>query len=197
MPLIQTLVKDALKEWAVTIDALDRGTQVLLLRKGGIHEKEFKLEHDEFLLYPSFEHQKADLLKPEYLRDLARVLAPWGGELPKGPLPSVTFTLFCRATDVIEVTEADAVDALSPLYIWTPEYAQSRHYWRPKKPLEIILVRAYRLAQPITVPVSEYFAGCKSWVDLPDAVDLGELTPCLDDATYAVEAAKVKAALGV
>lgn len=193
--MLQTLVKDALKEWAVTIDALDKGRQVMLLRKGGIHEKEFKLEHDEFLLYPSFEHQKPNLLKPEYLPDLARVLAPWGGELPKGPLPSVTFTHFCQATEVIEVTEAEQVDALSPCYIWTPEYAQSRHYWRPKKPLEVVLVRAFRLEHPVEMPVSEYFAGCKSWVDLPEGVPTGALTPCVDDTTYAAMVADVKAHL--
>ncbi len=195
--MLQTLVNDALKEWAVTIDALDKGRQVLLLRKGGIHEKEFKLEHDAFLLYPSFEHQKANLLKPEYLPDLQRVLAPWGGEVPKGPLPTVTFTHFCHATEVIEVTESEAVDALSPCYIWTPEYAQSRHYWRPKKPLEIVLVRAYRLEHATTIPVADYFAGCKSWVELPDGIDLGVLTPVVDDATYAAEVAKVKTALSV
>lgn len=191
----QTLVKDALKEWAVTIDALDKGRQVLLLRKGGIHEKEFRLEHEEFLLYPSFEHQKPELLKPEYLPDLQRVLAPWGGQVPKGPLPTVTFTHFCRATGVIEVTEAEQVEALSPLYIWTPQYAQSRHYWRPKKPLEVILVRAYRLAQPATIPVADYFAGCRSWVDLPEPIELGDLQPCLDDAAYAAQVARVREAL--
>ena len=33
-----------------------------LLRKGGIHEdgKDFRVIHREFLLYPTYEHQKAD-----------------------------------------------------------------------------------------------------------------------------------------
>ena len=33
----------ALKEWAVTVDALGRGDQIIILRKGGIHkeDKEF------------------------------------------------------------------------------------------------------------------------------------------------------------
>ena len=43
-----------LKEWAVTSDALGRGDQILMLRKGGIREdgRHFKIEHDSFLLYP-------------------------------------------------------------------------------------------------------------------------------------------------
>ena len=55
----------ALKEWAVTVQALAQGRQVLLLRKGGIHEegKDFRVVHPEFLLYPTYEHQREDLLK--------------------------------------------------------------------------------------------------------------------------------------
>ena len=43
----------ALKEWAVTVRALAQGQQILLLRKGGIHEegKDFRVIHPEFLLY--------------------------------------------------------------------------------------------------------------------------------------------------
>lgn len=45
----------ALKEWAVTPRALDQGEQVLLLRKGVIHEegKEFRVVHPEFLIHPT------------------------------------------------------------------------------------------------------------------------------------------------
>ena len=52
--------RTALKEWAVACEALGRGEQVLLLRKGGISEegREFRIEHPEFLLFPTFEHQR-------------------------------------------------------------------------------------------------------------------------------------------
>ena len=55
----------ALKEWAVITQALDRGDQLLILRKGGIKEqkKQFVLEKEDFLLYPTYEHQRQDLLK--------------------------------------------------------------------------------------------------------------------------------------
>ena len=67
----------ALKEWAVTVEALDKGGQILLLRKGGIREegRDFRVLHPEFLLYPSYEHQKKELLKESYHEDLSRVLA--------------------------------------------------------------------------------------------------------------------------
>ncbi len=100
----------SLKEWAVTIEALDRGEQILLVRKGGIREKEFKVEHEEFFLYPSFEHQKPELLKPQYQGELQQVLANWDRDTSKVPL-----THWCQVTEVIEVMDPATVEALSPL----------------------------------------------------------------------------------
>ena len=50
----------ALKEWAVTIQALSLGQQTLLVRKGGIHEesKDFRVIHPEFLLYSTFAYEQ-------------------------------------------------------------------------------------------------------------------------------------------
>jgi len=55
----------AFKEWAVTVRALAEGEQLLTLRKGGIREpdKHFQLEHDRFFLYPTFDHQRTDLVR--------------------------------------------------------------------------------------------------------------------------------------
>src|SRR3954449_6926532 len=61
-------VNTALKEWASVIAALASGQQIVLLRKGGIVEAKrgFELLHPEFLMFPTFEHQHADWLKPEF-----------------------------------------------------------------------------------------------------------------------------------
>ena len=58
----------ALKEWAVAVKALSAGTQIVVLRKGGVHrdDKDFRIVHPEFLLYPTYEHQKQELLKPDF-----------------------------------------------------------------------------------------------------------------------------------
>ncbi|MGI8550821.1 MAG: DUF1802 family protein, partial [Dehalococcoidia bacterium] len=45
----------ALKEWAAVIDALQRGEQIVTLRKGGIREKAFLVEGRSFFLLPTFE----------------------------------------------------------------------------------------------------------------------------------------------
>src|SRR6185369_4419172 len=55
-------MRTAFKEWAIVVDALGRGEQIMILRKGGISEGRggFKMEHDEFLLFPSQFHQQRD-----------------------------------------------------------------------------------------------------------------------------------------
>src|SRR5687768_14259909 len=66
----------ALKEWAIVCKALEEGKQMLLLRKGGIMEyrKGFEVKHNEFLLYPTFEHQSVESIKAEYKEKLKEIL---------------------------------------------------------------------------------------------------------------------------
>jgi len=66
----------AFKEWAVTVRALAEGEQLLTLRKGGIREpdKHFNLEYDRFFLYPTFDHQRPDLVRQSHRPELLRAL---------------------------------------------------------------------------------------------------------------------------
>src|SRR5690348_14361772 len=50
----QVSTAHALKEWAAVIDAMERGRQVITLRKGGIREKAFLVEAANFYLLPTF-----------------------------------------------------------------------------------------------------------------------------------------------
>ena len=63
----------AFKEWAVTVRALSEGEQLITLRKGGIREenKHFEIEHDQFFLYPTFDHQRNDLVRESHHRSCA------------------------------------------------------------------------------------------------------------------------------
>ena len=66
----------AFKEWAVTVRALAEGEQLVTLRKGGIREpdKHFQLAHDRFFLYPTFDHQRGDLVRQSHQPELRRAL---------------------------------------------------------------------------------------------------------------------------
>ncbi len=170
----------ALKEWAVTVDALAQGRQILLLRKGGIHEegKDFRVIHPEFLLYPTYEHQREDLLKDENQEQFRRLLAQ------PHPQEEIRFSHWAKVEELVEISQQEPVDALSPHYIWTKEYAQSRLHWKPMLPLSIMLMRVYRMEQQVTVPFLPEYRGCTSWVDILSNVDLGKMEPVVSNDDF-------------
>ena len=160
--MFPTVCQIALKEWAVTVKALDRGEQILLLRKGGIREedRDFRVTYPEFLLYPTFEHQKEELLKERYRQGLREMLSQAQSQ------DTITFSHWARVDEVIELAEQERVDTLSSQYIWSEDYAQKRLRWKPRHPLSIMLLTLYRLEEPQAVPCLPAYGGCKSWVEL-------------------------------
>ncbi len=181
----------ALKEWAVTVQALAQGQQVFLLRKGGIHEpgKNFQVAAAEFLLYPTYEHQREDLIKDQHRPSLRETL--------EGPHPEdrITFRHWARAEETIEVSQQADVEHLSPHFIWTVDYAQSRLRWKPMLPLLVLLLRVYALEQPVTARFLPEYRGCSSWVDVLDRVSLGRLEPVLDDEDFGRRVREIKECL--
>ncbi len=182
--------KIALKEWSVAIEALARGEQVVLLRKGGIREdgKHFTVGHEGFFLYPTVYHQGADLLKLER-RGLLH-------SLDDDPEPvMVTLSLFAEVAEVIEVSDEAAVRALSPFHIFSDDYAAKRAHWKPRHPLHVMVVRCHKLQMPQALPVMESYAGCKSWVELVEPYPVGVTTPVLPERQFETQWAAVKDAL--
>jgi hypothetical protein len=119
----------ALKEWSAVIAALDRGLQIFLLRKGGIVEASgFQPKYREFLLFPTFEHQHARSLKPEYL-DL---LAPQ----PDG---HIRITHMARVTDVLHAPSAAAgMRDIAECHVWNDEFIRQRYEYQPDLPLYML-----------------------------------------------------------
>jgi len=183
----------ALKEWAVTVEAMAKGDQVLLLRKGGIHEdgKDFRVIHREFLFYPTYLHQKEDLLQPAYQPALRKLL-----EQPQDN-DRITFSYWARAEEVLEISEREKVDNLEPHHIWTTAYAQSKLHWKPMLPMSVLLLRIYKLEQPVTVPYLPEYGGCTSWVEVLSDVNLGRMEPVLNDAEFQRRCDDIKRSLGL
>ena len=191
MPLPQ--VSDmALKEWAVAVRSLGSGEQVLILRKGGIHreDRDFRLVHPLFLLYPTYEHQKAELIKPEAYAALEET------RMDADSAGLIFFKYFCHVTDKFELRDEETLDSISASHIWSEEYARKRLHWRPSQPLTVALLRVYELQQPQTLPVLAEYSGCKSWVDLGRDVSLGLMQPVLSDEAYESRAEEVRSILG-
>ena len=191
MPLPQ--VSDmALKEWAVAVRSLGRGDQIIILRKGGIHreDRDFRLVHPQFLLYPTYEHQKAELIKPGVHSALEETRSESNGT------GLIQFRYFCQVTDKFELRDETALDSISASHIWSDEYARKRLHWRPKQPLTVALLRVYELQEPQSLPVLAEYSGCKSWVDIGSEVLLSDMRPVLSDAAYESKADEVRSILG-
>jgi hypothetical protein len=178
----------ALKEWATVCRALETGRQILLLRKGGIYESagEFELEHPEFLLFPTYLHQKLDMLKPE----------AHAGFEPKSAEPAqITLSLAARVTDIHQLQSRRQMDDLDDQHIWLPPLIDMRFNYRPENPLYLLILRTYRLAQPVTVENTPAYAGCKSWVPLDHPIPTESATPVLDDTTFQTRRQLIRARL--
>ena len=156
-------LQHALKEWAVAVRALERGETALVVRKGGIREKAFAVPRARFLLLPGYEHQKPELLKEEY-RGLMDEIPDLTDD---GPL---RFSSFAEVEGAYEISEAEELSALDPHHMWTPEYAESRFRWRPKKPLTVLVLRTYLLPETIELPYRDEYGGCKSWTEIQEPV---------------------------
>jgi hypothetical protein len=181
-------LKHTLKEWAVAVRALERGDTALVVRKGGIGEKAFAVKDSRFLLLAGYEHQRPELLKAEY-RALLETIPNLTDD---GPL---RFTSFAEVWGAYEIFEPEPLEAIDPYHIWTPQYAESRLRWRPKKPLTVLVLRTYLLPEPIELPYSETYGGCKSWIELQQRVSTTGARPALEDETFNRLAAPALAAL--
>jgi hypothetical protein len=170
-------LRHTLKEWAVAVRALERGETALVVRKGGIREKAFAVANRRFLLLPGYEHQGQELLKPEY-RELLRGIPDLTDD---GPL---RFTSFAEVRGAYEISEPGSLAAIDPYHIWTPEYAESRFRWRPKKPLTVLALRVYLLQETVELPYSEAYGGCKSWIELEQPVSIAGARPALEDDAF-------------
>jgi len=187
----------AFKEWAVTVRALAEGEQLVTLRKGGMREtgKHFRLEHDRFFLYPTFDHQRSDLVRESHQPELRRALEEgvWAdGEPPLNGLgydagieqpDRVRIRAWAEVAGHWTIDDPRCVDALSPYYVWTTDYAEKRLAWRRRHPLHVILLRTYRIPRPVTVKVRDEHNGGRSWLEITRDLPF-EGTPVLSDDEF-------------
>ena len=150
---------------------------MILLRKGGIYESagEFEIEHRRFLLFPTYLHQNTEMLKPGEHAALNPI---------KAEPDKIAISFAGEITDIIPMTNRTAMDALDNEHIWTSKLIDMRFNYRPENPLYLLLVRAYRLGNVVTIDNTPAYAGCKSWVPLDRAVETRDAIPVLDDSEY-------------
>jgi hypothetical protein len=168
------------KEWAVVVDALGAGQQILILRKGGISEgrRGFQVEHAEFLLFPTFFHQQREAVTPEWqvrydqlaeaARDPSRVRVEW----------------FAHVVSWRRLESLASVERLKGQHIWDEALIGKRFDWGVEKNIHALAVRVFRLPAPLDLPLLESYGGCKSWINLEDDVPTDGATPVLSKEEF-------------
>jgi hypothetical protein len=136
-----------------------------LLRKGGIleYKKGFEISQKIFLLYPTLEHQSKEYLQPNYLQEFESFFK---GNDSVVQDKSNIIRILARIEAMQEFHDQVKLSKLEKYHIWNERYVNMRMRYNPKKPVSALLLRVYKLPEPISISVNPNWAGCKSWIDI-------------------------------
>ena len=170
----------ALKEWAITGQALAQGRQIILLRKGGLWDEDgsFALEHDEFWLLPTWLHQERGLVKAAD-QDLWQQTPREAGEGPK----TAYLRQFARVERVWQLHENAQLALQRVAHIWSAHYLDLRFGYQPDKPLLCAALRVYQAQSPLRYELEPGDLGCRSWVEMRAAA-AAAVRPAIGDAEF-------------
>src|SRR4051812_26677884 len=102
------VMRVAFKKWGGVVDALERGGQIIILRKGGISEGAggFKVEHSEFLLAPTLFHQQRESVIDSAQRRFDQIS-------PEFPKPDqLRISCFARVVEWKQLTSIESLQVL-------------------------------------------------------------------------------------
>ena len=181
----------AFKEWAVVADALGRGEQIVILRKGGIAEGRggFRPEHERFWFFPTLFHQQREAVVPA-AQVRYDALAP---HFP--PEGTLRLEIFAEVVEMRRIDSLVAAERLRGQHIWRDEVIAERFDWGRDKSIHALAVRVFKLPQPVQMPMLTEYGGCKSWVTLAQEMDASTARPVLDEAAFTFKLSAVQTAL--
>ena len=189
------MIDIALKEWAATCRALQQGTQIVVLRKGGLRDEAgaFALESSAFWLQPTYFHHARNLVKPEFhalLQDAESAQSP--GENDR----FIRLGLWAQVMNVWSVPPREKEILMQIPHIWSADYLQVRRDFRPDEPILCVALRVFSLDVAHVVPMQPRFLGCRSWLDLTDALPTQPSRAALDDTAFASALRSIESVLG-
>lgn len=159
----------AFKEWALVCEALGRGEQSIILRKGGIAEGRggFGFDHPEFFLFPTWYHGQIDRVRTDWVRMS-------GAVLPAHDPGSVAISCMASLEWAGRLEDREVIRSLRDLHILDDSVIEERFVYDTRSGslggdgINLAFVRMFRLEPAVTLPMEEAFGGCRSWIDLPD-----------------------------
>jgi hypothetical protein len=178
----------ALKEWAAVVHALGTGKQLVLLRKGGLHEPRgrFAVEPTEFFLFPTYVHQMEQGIVREALEDYdtATQTHPAGEE--------ARISHYATVHNVYWLDSLDRVASLKDLHCWTPETIEKRFVYGTRHGLYLFVLRVYRLPRAYILPRLKRYGGCRSWVELEEELRTAGAVSVLSDTAFAEQVRTIR-----
>ncbi len=177
----------AFKEWALVCEALGRGRQSIILRKGGIAEGRdgFRFKHDEFFLFPTLFHEQ-----------VAKLKLPPETPLPQLEQGTMRIDFFARVEWTASLTDLSVAHQLAPFHVWRDEVIEERFHYDDKDELFLAFVRVYRLVPEWKFPDSPKYGGCRSWVTIPDLPEHLVMQPVLSEAENTARSGEVRELAG-
>jgi hypothetical protein len=171
------------KEWALVCQALGRGEQTILLRKGGIAEGRagFGFRHSEFFLFPTFFHEQVVKVRTT------------GAEIPAARGGEIEIQYFAKLEAQKEITSWPLAAALEPFHVLAESVVRERFQYNGAG-LHVALVRVYRLDPSWVLADKPAYAGCRSWLGLPECPEKMQFEPVLSDGHHAKIAERFRAA---
>ena len=162
------------KEWSIVCEALGRGLQWIILRKGGIAEgrEGFSFRHREFFLFPTRFHEQLEKVRKIDI------------SIPGPDEVKIDIKYFAQIEETRVITSWSVVEALEPLHILKLEVVRERFEYDPAPGLHVAFVRAFRVEPVWTIPNERGYAGCRSWVNLPVLPVNLQLEPVLSNAQH-------------
>lgn len=166
-------IRSAFKEWRSVIEALGRGEQIIILRKGGIIEDEgdFVPREKYFFLFPTLTHEKREDLKKIYDS------GEQSGE-------DIEIKYWGETVLAKKIENEEIIKKLSPYHIWSEKVVLERfHRWN-KDEVWCLIVRVYKLKNPVRIKMKPEYGGCKSWIDISEDIDIQDSVPVLSDEDF-------------
>ena len=184
-------MRAAFKEWAVIVDALALGRQVLVLRKGGIQEGRggFQVSQPEFWLFPTLFHQQRESVLPA-AQERFDLIAP---HFP--PAGVLRLRSFAKVVAWQRLDSLAAAERLRGQHFWQDGVIAQRFEWG-KAEIHALAVRVFNLPAPIELPMRPEYGGCKSWVELESDVSTESAMPALSDRDFTESLGRFQQAVG-
>ena len=160
-------MKHALKEWNSTIETLGSGQVIAIWRKGGLEDnpsvlksfESFNTEQNQFILFPTITHQNTNKVKTTYWNLLSEKSGPNKDN-------QVKVKYWAEVEEEIEPKSQENLLNISSELINSDEYLISSWNLNQDHKGKILLLRVYKLLNPILIPNAPEYDGCKSWIDL-------------------------------